>query len=187
MQAVARYSRQFKTALAQQVLSEAKFSHVLFTGYSNQKGRQFGHRVVRLYAYHFNKTRQQRSLAKPFTPHRIAANFKPGVNRISLTRREYCSVNVKKAWSVNSIDLIIFMSPWITTIMNDQFLGYSYNYVCTCMCSEDVISPRHPMALRLSANLMVGIVRVHSQQTHYIYSESSCLLYMYIQWSICAI
>ena len=25
------------------------------------------------------------------------------------------------------------------------------------------------MALRLSANLMVGIARIHSQQTHYIY------------------
>ena len=31
------------------------------------------------------------------------------------------------------------------------------------------MSPRNAMALRLSANLMVGIVRVHSQQTHYIY------------------
>ena len=31
------------------------------------------------------------------------------------------------------------------------------------------MSPRNPMALRLSANLMVGIARIHSQQTHYIY------------------
>ena len=36
-------------------------------------------------------------------------------------------------------------------------------------CSEEVISPRQPMALRLSANLMIGILRVYRQQTHYIY------------------
>ena len=29
---------------------------------------------------------------------RIAANFQPGVHHISLTRREYCSVSISKAW-----------------------------------------------------------------------------------------
>ena len=36
-------------------------------------------------------------------------------------------------------------------------------------CSEEVLSLRQPMALRLSANLMIGILRVYRQQTHYIY------------------
>ena len=40
------------------------------------------------------------------------------------------------------------------------------------MYSEEVISPSNPMALRLSASLMVGIVRIHRQQAHYTYSES---------------
>ena len=42
------------------------------------------------------------------------------------------------------------------------------------------MSPSNPMALRLSANLMVGIVRIHRQQTHYTYSRhptSSTRLY----------
>lgn len=38
--------------------------------------------------------------------------------------------------------------------------------------SEEVMSPRNPMALRLSANLMIGIVRIHSQQTHYTYGTT---------------
>lgn len=37
--------------------------------------------------------------------------------------------------------------------------------------SQDIINPYAPLALRLSALLMVGVIRVHLKQTHYVYSK----------------
>ena len=55
-------------------------------------------------------------------------------------------------------------------------------------CSEEILFPRHPMALRLSSCLMVGILRVYRQQTHYVYGESSCTHSAHTaSWCVCYI
>ena len=41
------------------------------------------------------------------------------------------------------------------------------------------------MALRLSASLMVGIIRIHSQQTHYIYGTIDTLIHMCVCVCVC--
>lgn len=105
---------------------------------------------------------------------RIAANFRPGVHCLSLSRREYCSVSIGKAW----YDRWTLCDCCLT--LHEEYTLFGY--------SEEVMSPRNPMALRLSANLMIGIVRIHSQQTHYTYGTTEphtlmCINRMFLQLS----
>lgn len=103
---------------------------------------------------------------------RIAANFRPGVHCLSLSRREYCSVSIGKAW----YDRWTFYDCCLTLHEEHTLFGYS----------EEVMSPRNAMALRLSANLMIGIVRIHSQQTHYTYGTTEPHTLMCINRTFCS-
>ena len=44
-------------------------------------------------------------------------------------------------------------------------------HINTFPFSQDIIKPNAPLALRLSALLMVGVIRVHLKQTHYVYRK----------------
>eukprot|EP00731_Ephydatia_muelleri_P020639 Em0013g366a len=46
------------------------------------------------------------------------------------------------------------------------------NRVDVLQSCQDIIKPNAPLALRLSALLMVGVIRVHLKQTHYVYLDA---------------
>ncbi|KAI8914867.1 Rec8 like protein-domain-containing protein [Powellomyces hirtus] len=84
----------------------------------------------------------------------LAATLGPKHSFKKLSKREVNRVNVVNAWYCFVPNLFVKAELTINVVSSDY-----------------LTSPKEPMALRLTSNLMVGVTRVYSEQYTFFYSE----------------
>ena len=88
---------------------------------------------------------------------RFAATLGAKTNLKKLSKKDVNSVDIRQAWFFHALCIVV-ISP-----------------------SNYILSPPEPLALRLSSNLLLGVLRIYQQQCQIF--ESSCLSSVELMWN----